>query len=63
MEYKEISRKFAEIYSNLPLKTRREIVVVVNEQPISWEIAHKEIENDTDMGREILNKIHELKIL
>lgn len=59
----EKSQKFMEIYSNLPSKTRREIVVVVDEQPYSWEVAKKEIENNTELGEKILKKLGELKIL
>lgn len=63
MDYDKLSQKFAEIYSNLPIKTRREVVVVIDDQPISWEIAYKEVENNTDMGKKILMKMQDLKIL
>lgn len=59
----EDARRFMELYSNLPIKTRREIVVVVDNEPMSWDIARKEVEGDTELGRKILKKLKELKIL
>ena len=59
----EKSRRFMEIYSNLPVKTRREIVAVIDGEPISWAIAYKEIQNNTELGNKIIKKMEELKIL
>jgi hypothetical protein len=55
--------KFMEIYSNLPVKTRREIVVVVDGEPFSWDVARREIEGNTELGKRILKKLKELKII
>ncbi len=54
---------FIKIYSNLPFKVREEIIVVVEGEPISWNVAYKEIINNTDKGREIFNKLVSLKII
>ena len=59
----EDARKFMEIYSNIPVKARREIVAVVNGEPFSWNVARKEIDGDTELGRNILRKLKELKII
>ena len=59
----EDARKFMEIYSNLPMKTRKEVVAVVDGEPLSWEVARKEIENNTELGKKVLEKMKELKIL
>jgi len=59
----QASQKFMGIYSNLPIKTRKEIVVVLDGEPISWDVAYKEIKNNTEMGKKTLKKMEELKIL
>ena len=46
--------KFLNIYANLPLGTRHEIVAVVDNEPVTWNAANLEIENDTAKGKEIL---------
>lgn len=63
MDYDKKSREFMELYSNLPIKTRGEIVVVVMGEPLSWNVAKKEIENNTQLAKEIVKKLIELKIL
>ena len=55
--------KFVHIYSNLPFRVREEIIVVLNGEPISWNIAYKEIINNTEKGKEIFNKLISLKII
>lgn len=55
--------KFLRIYANLPLNQRQEIVVVVDEEPLTWNAAKIEIENDTQKGGEILDKLVKLGIL
>jgi len=60
MDYKA---KFFRIYSNLPLKLRQEIIVVLEEEPLTWNAAYIEISNDTKKGEEILNKLVQLKII
>ncbi|GAG34285.1 unnamed protein product [marine sediment metagenome] len=55
--------KFLQTYANLPLALRKEIIVVVDEEPLTWNAAKIEIENDTQKGKEILEKLFRLKIL
>ncbi len=55
--------KFLQIYANLPLNSRSEIVVVVDDEPLTWNAAKLEIENDTKKGEEILEKLVMLGIL
>lgn len=58
---------FIKVYSNLPLNVRREVVAVVEfngeETPVSWDVAYKEIRNETALGKEILKKLTELEII
>jgi hypothetical protein len=54
---------FLRVYANLPQASREEIVVVVGNEPYTWKSAKLEVENDTPIGREILEILANLKIL
>ena len=51
------------IYANLPLNERTQAVTVIGNEPISWEMAHREINNKTELGKKILDELIKLKIL
>jgi len=51
------------IYSNLPLNERRLPIVVIDNQPISWEMASREINQKTPLGEQILEKLKKLEII
>lgn len=55
--------KFYKVFANLPLGLREEIVVVVDNEPISWRVAKLEIDNGTEVGKKILEKLEALKII
>lgn len=55
--------QFLKIYANLPLGTRNEIVAVVDDEPVTWNAANLEIEQNTVKGKEILEILTNLKIL
>ncbi len=55
--------QFITVYSNLPLGVRKEIVLVVDNQPITWEVAYIEVANDTPLSKHILMKLKELAII
>lgn len=55
--------RFMKVYSNLPINLRKETVVVVDKEPMSWDVAHNEINNDTKLGKKILKKLIELDII
>ena len=55
--------RFMKVYSNLPIKARKEIVIVVDDQPISWEVAYIEIKNKTKLGEKIQQKLEKLEII
>lgn len=55
---------FFRFYANLPLNIRREVVLDLKERgPITWEVAYLEIKADSDLGKEILQKLIELKFI
>lgn len=65
MDEKENKKaQFNKIYANIPLGLRDEIVVVLeNNEPLSWNAAKIEIDNDTDKVMEILEKLDRLGLL
>lgn len=55
--------EFLRTYSDLPLKTREEIIVIIDGRPLSWNVAYKEIKENTRMGEQILKKLKSMDIL
>jgi len=56
--------RFLRIYANLPVNLRNEIILVLpNVGSITWNVAYLEISNDTKLGKEILEKLSNLKII
>lgn len=54
---------FLKLYANLPVGERSQPVVVLDNQPISWEIARNEIIHNTERGKKILEKLKELEVI
>ncbi|MDE1810876.1 MAG: hypothetical protein KGH66_02445 [Candidatus Micrarchaeota archaeon] len=55
--------KFLKIYANIPANIREEIIVVIDGSTFSWNAAYIEVSGDTEIGRKILLKMHELGFL
>ena len=54
---------FFRVYDNIPINTRKELVVIIEDKPITWDIAYKEIKNETHLGNKIFNKLVKLKFI
>jgi hypothetical protein len=56
---------FFRFYANLPLPVRKQVVLDLGERggPITWEVAYREINGDTQLGNEILQKLIDLKFI
>lgn len=54
------AERFFTVYTNLPLDERKNTIVVIDNEPISWNIASEEIKNETERGKKILNILTEL---
>ncbi len=67
MPAQENREKFLRAYANLPLNTRKEIILVLKEegikQPITWEVAFFEVKNNTSNSEKILKKLEGLGII
>ncbi len=67
---KEKKARFLKIYQNLPLNERKNTIVIIEQKgksperaPISWDIAYIEIDQETEMGERILNKLIKLELI
>ena len=63
MENDLVKTKFLQIYANLPLNQRNEIIIVIDDESLTWNAVKIEVENDTLMGRRILDKLIGLGII
>lgn len=62
----KMKEKFFKFYANLPLNLRKEIVLDLGPDqggPITWEVAYREINADTELGNKILEKLVVLKFI
>jgi len=55
--------KFTAVYFNLPLQERRLPIVVIDEQPITWEMTYREMRHKTKLGKKIGEKLVRLEII
>lgn len=56
--------RFLKVYSNLPINLRNEVILVLPDKgPITWNVAFLEISNETELGRVIIDRLIELKII
>ena len=50
--------EFLKTYANIPINLRKEIILVLkSKEPITWNVAYLEINQDTKLGKEILKKL------
>lgn len=54
---------FLKIYADLPLALRSEIILILDNEPITWNVAYVEVYNNTEKSIKILNKLEELRII
>ncbi|HLD12623.1 MAG TPA: hypothetical protein VJB87_03430 [Candidatus Nanoarchaeia archaeon] len=54
---------FFEIYSNLPVEERKKTIIIIDKEPLSWNLAYEEIKNATERGTKILKMLKELKFI
>lgn len=72
---KEKKMRFMNVYQNLPLNERKNTILVLEEdktkkekgkikkEPISWDIAFIEIDQETEIGEKILDKLIKLNLI
>ena len=64
MNKEEQKQKFYKVFANLPINLREEVILVIpGKGPITWQVAFLEVDNDTELGIMILEKLSDLKII
>lgn len=58
-----LRERFLKIYADIPLNIRKEIVLVLEKEPITWNVAYIEVLNNTEKSKNILKLLRELKII
>lgn len=58
-----LTTKFRQIYANLPLNQRQGVVVVIDNEPLSWNAAKLEVDQNTEKGKQILDLLFKLGII
>ncbi len=55
--------RFLKVYADIPLNVREEIILVLDEKPITWNAAYIEIKNNTSNAAKILEILVNLGII
>jgi len=56
--------KFKKIFANLPERIRKEdIILVLDQKTYTWNAVFLEVNNYTDLGKEMLKKLKEMEII
>mgnify|MGYP000070190559 CR=1 FL=1 len=63
MSEKELKVEFNKVYAALPLPIRKEIIAVIDREPMTWQICRLEVKQETELGDRILVYLKELKII
>lgn len=58
-----LRERFYRVYANIPLSLRQEVVLVLEDETISWKIAKLEIDNKTKIGEQVLQKLNALELI
>jgi len=59
----ELRAKFSKAYANLPEPEMGQVVIIIDDKPISWNKANNEVSAKTALGDNILKKMELLEIL
>ena len=64
MNTENLKQRFYKVFANLPLNLREEVILVLEKRgPITWQVAYLEVDNETELGKIILQKLAELEII
>ena len=55
--------RFLKAFANLPSDEKDQVIVVIDDISYNWKRAYDEVKSDTEIGKKILKKMHELGLL
>ena len=58
-----LQERFYKVYNNLPLNLRDEVILVINDETITWKVARLEIDQNTELSKTILEKLAALEVI
>ena len=59
-----LRESFLKTYANTPINLRDDIILVLGKKgPISWYTAYLEVKNNTELSKQILQGLRELKLI
>ncbi len=58
-----LRENFLKVYANIPLGLRDDIVLVIDDKPLTWNVAYLEVKEDTDFSKKILKELKDLKLI
>ena len=59
----DLKSRFYKTFANLPLGVRDEIVLVINNQAMTWNVIKLEVDIKSKLSKEALELMNELKLL
>lgn len=63
MTMEDARERFLKVYANIPLNVREEIILVLDEKPITWNAAYVEVKNDTGNSKRILEALVKMELI
>jgi hypothetical protein len=62
MKLMDISR-FIKVYAELPPRLKEQIVVVIDDAPMTWNAAYRELRSESKLSKRILEKLIEMEVI
>jgi len=59
----DLKAKFQNVYANLPLGARTEIVATIEGEPMTWNAVFIEVQEDTEKSKKILVFLGQIGVL
>ena len=62
-EYETLKAKFLKLLATVPIPLRDEIIGIVDEKPVSWNVAYGEIKQDTENAENLLQHFKNIELI
>lgn len=62
-EHEQLKAKFLKLFANVPLQLRQEIIVLVDDESLSWSVAAVEIKKDTQKALTVLEHLKKIGLI
>ncbi len=60
---KIMKSKFLKVYANLPVGVRSEIIAVIDNEPMTWNVCWLEVKQNTKLSKKILEYLTKMKFI